>query len=64
MRREYYACQHTCTQYRSTKHIKQITDIKGEIDRNTIHQWTDLPDKKKRKSIKATEILNDTIEQI
>ena len=61
MRREYYACQHIYTQYRSTKHIKQITDIKGEINRNTIYQWTDLPD---IKSIKATKILNDMIEQI
>ena len=34
--------------------------MKGEIDGNTIHQCTDLLD---RKSIKATEILNDTLEQ-
>ena len=60
MRRKYYACQHIYTQHRSTKHIKQITDMKGEIDGNTIHQCTDLLD---RKSIKATEILNDTLEQ-
>ena len=43
------------------KYIRQIlTDIKGEIDSNTIivgtltlhlHQWTDYPDRKDRKSV-------------
>ena len=59
------------SQYRSTKYIKQIlTDIKGEIDRNTIivgefnTPLTSRDRSSRQKINRATEILNDTIEQL
>ena len=53
------------------KYIKQIlTDLKGENDNNTVivgdfnthwHQWTDFS---RQKINKATEVLNDTADQL
>ena len=52
-RRRYNKCQCLWTQRKSTSIRKQmLTDIKGEINSNTItltpqiHQWTDYPDRK------------------
>ena len=54
----------------ASKYIKQIlTDIKGEIDRNTIivgdfnTSLTSMDRSSRQKINKATELLNDTIEQ-
>ena len=60
-----------CTQIGASKCIKQIlTDIKGEIDRNTIivgyfnTTLTSMDQSSIQEISKATEILNDTIEQL
>ena len=68
-RRRYYTHQHICTQYRSSQIHKTNTDIKGETDRSTIIGDFNTPltsmDRSSRQKINmATEILNDTIEQL
>ena len=68
-RRGYYNHQCIYTQCRSKQIIQQIlTDIKGEIDGNTIvirdfnNPFTSMDTSSRQKINKATEILKDTIE--
>ena len=68
IRRVYYI-QHICTQYKSTWLHRTNTDIKGEMDRNTIvRDFNTLlisMDRSSRQNInKATEILNDILEHL
>ena len=69
-RRGYYSHQYICPNIGIPRYIQQIiTDIKGEIDRNTIivrdinSPLTSMDRSSRQKISKATEILNDTMEK-
>lgn len=66
-----YSSQHTCIYYRKTKYIKQIlTIIKGEIGGDALRvgdfntPFTSIERASRQKISKATQILNDTMDQV
>ena len=64
-------CKHLGTQHRSTSNLRKIlTDIKGEIDSNTITvgdfntPLTLMDRSSKQKINKETQVLNDTLDEM
>ena len=63
-------CDYLCTQHRSTSIYKTNTDIKGEIDINTIivgdfnTPLTPIDRSSKQKINKETQVLNDTLDEV
>ena len=69
-RGRYHICKYLCTQHRNTSIHKTKTDIKGEIDSNTIilgdfsTSFTPTDRSSKQKINKETQVLNDTLEEM
>ena len=63
-------CKYLCTQHRSTSVHKTNTDIKGEINSNTIivgdfnTPLTPMDITSKQKINKETQVLNDTLDEM